>query len=340
MTTAYFYLHVFIYDRFHFLLYIMTLSINKLSKRFSNAWILKDAELNIERGSVIGIVGRKGSGKTTFLRILAGLETPSGGSIELDGVSASVKASFVPATPVSGFIQRAFHKGINTVDTAKRQSEAIIEALESSAEVLLFDDIFNFFDPAEIKTISKKISDSVKEKGKIAIISFDDFNDVYEICDVAAILADGRIVQAGEPAAVYDAPTNRVVAEVTGENNLIDARRLTSSKSELPEFQTLTGDHRVFAHKRELAALGAINQTVALAIRPEHISLSFGASFPEDNLLKATITDVNFRGATTMVGLDSNGLRLTALVLRLVGLNVGDECMVGLPPDRIHVLSE
>ena len=76
-----------------------------------------------------------------------------------------------------------------------------------------------------------------------------------------------------------------------------------------------------------------------LGIRPEQISISFGASFPEDNLLKATLTGVQYMGATTLIQLDANGLKLEALVLRLVGLNPGDECMVGLPPERILIFS-
>jgi hypothetical protein len=74
-------------------------------------------------------------------------------------------------------------------------------------------------------------------------------------------------------------------------------------------------------------------------IRPENITIAFGASFPEDNLLKATVTRALPRGATTIVQLDSNGLALEAMVLRLVGLDVGDECMIGLPPERIRVLA-
>jgi ABC-type Fe3+/spermidine/putrescine transport system ATPase subunit len=81
-----------------------------------------------------------------------------------------------------------------------------------------------------------------------------------------------------------------------------------------------------------------LNQNINLMIRPEQISISFGASFPEDNLLKATVSAVTPMGATTRVELDCDGLRLEALVLRLVGLNIGEECMVGLPPDRIIVL--
>jgi ABC-type Fe3+/spermidine/putrescine transport system ATPase subunit len=100
------------------------------------------------------------------------------------------------------------------------------------------------------------------------------------------------------------------------------------------------GEHRLLTDKVDKNLLGTIHQNTTLAIRPEHISISFGASFPEDNLLKAKITSVTFNGATTSIHLDADGLKLEALVLRLVGLNVGDECMVGLPPDRILVLKD
>ena len=66
----------------------------------------------------------------------------------------------------------------------------------------------------------------------------------------------------------------------------------------------------------------------------------WGASFPEDNLLKATVKKIQFLGGTTLVDLDAEGLVLQALVLRVVGLNPGDECMVGLPPDRIQIFKD
>ena len=68
--------------------------------------------------------------------------------------------------------------------------------------------------------------------------------------------------------------------------------------------------------------------------------MSFGASFPEDNLLKAVVSRIDFLGPVTQVQLDANGLFLNALVFRLVGLDVGQECMIGLPPDRIKVLKD
>jgi len=135
-------------------------------------------------------------------------------------------------------------------------------------------------------------------------------------------------------------PVSAQVARVFGRNNLIPARRLTSSKNETQEFQTVVGSHRIFAALQDKKNLGAINQNIFLAIRPEHISISFGASFPEDNLLKATVTNVKFFGHMTLIGLVAEGIELEAMVLRLVGLNVGDECVVGLPPDRILILKD
>jgi len=155
-----------------------------------------------------------------------------------------------------------------------------------------------------------------------------------------AILHGGEIVQIGTPREVYESPNSAVVARVTGRNNLIEARRITSNKIETPEFQTIKGEHRLYTDKVEKNALGAINQNVTLAIRPKDISISFGASFPEDNLLKAEIKNIIFRGDTTLLVLNANELELEAIVLRVVGLNIGDECMVGLPPDRIRVLKD
>ena len=131
-----------------------------------------------------------------------------------------------------------------------------------------------------------------------------------------------------------------IVARATGRCNIFSARRLTSTKFDIPEFQTIDGEHRIFAERSDIAKLGAINRNVSLAIRPENISMSFGASFPEDNLLKAIVRRVEFLGPFTQVELDANGLVLNATVFRLVGLGVGQECMIGLPPDRIKVLKD
>ena len=162
--------------------------------------------------------------------------------------------------------------------------------------------------------------------------------EIFSLCDQVAVLADGNVVQTGTPREVYEKPNCVAAARALGRCNLIVARRITFTNDYILEFQTLVGEHQLLLDKVAKSALGAITNNVSLAIRPEHISISFGASFPEDNLLKAQIVGIEYKGATTRLHLDANGLLLEALVLRLVGLKVGDECMVGLPPDRILVL--
>ena len=172
------------------------------------------------------------------------------------------------------------------------------------------------------------------------IFAANNYERIFSVCDKVGILHNKEIRQMGSPLRVYEKPNSIASASLLGRINLIESRRLTSTNKETPEFQTIVGEHRLFAQKTEKNRLGAINQNIILAIRPEHISISFGASFPEDNLLRAEIIDVKFQGSTTLIKLDANGLILESMVLRLVGLNVGDECVVGLPPDRILVLKD
>jgi ABC-type Fe3+/spermidine/putrescine transport system ATPase subunit len=215
-----------------------------------------------------------------------------------------------------------------------------LRAIESATNVLLLDDPFCAMDARESQNIIEKVRIAATERGVTVIFASNNFEQILLGCDTCAVMVNGEIKQIGAPQEIYERPESRAVAAITGRNNLFAARRLTSSKAEIPEFQTLEGGHRLFAQRVERGALGALNQNVTLAIRPEQISLSFGASFPEDNLLKATVKRIQFLGPTTVIELDAGGLSLQALVFRLVGLNIGDECMVGLPPDRIQIFRD
>ena len=141
-------------------------------------------------------------------------------------------------------------------------------------------------------------------------------------------------------ARIYEIPETVDAAKLSGDNNLFEARRLSSSDADLPEFQTIVGNHRIFAHRADKSRLAAINKNVTLAIRPEQIVMSMGASFPEDNLLRAVVTAVKFRGATSLIEFDAAGLKLETRVFKVVGLNIGDECMLGLPPHRILIFKD
>jgi ABC-type Fe3+/spermidine/putrescine transport system ATPase subunit len=291
----------------------MPIKVDNLSKRSGNQWLFRDVSFEVADGEVFAILGPNGAGKRELLK-----------EISNDSLFVGGKASL---------LARVFRP--ETIAGAMMFDAANIKAARDAGPLFLADP-FNGLD--EYKRA--ELAETLKAKSEPIVFTTSDFDDVLVAADRAAVLANGYIQQTGTPTELYREAANRVVATLIGRCNLIEARRLTSSKADLPEFQTIAGEHRLFTQKTELRGLGAINHNSWLAIRPEQLVLSFGASFPEDNLLKGSIAAIRFAGPSTYVTLDCSGLPLEAMVTRLIGLTIGDECMVGLPPDRIRVLAD
>lgn len=311
----------------------MPLEIKEISKRIDDRWVLRNVSFTAVAGRIFGIFGPEGSGRSALLRILAGSEKSNGGSV----VGLDAKAPvIISAVPDVSFLNSVFGRSKLSGD-GEAAAAAITAELDRASKLLLLDNAFACLDVPLKEELFGKIRNAVHERDITVIFGTGDFSEILEFCDDAAVILNGEIKQTGAPQAIYDDPGSAAIAAITGRNNLIEARRLSSSKAEIPEFQTIDGEHRLVTQKIERSGLGALNQNVILGIRPEQISISFGASFPEDNLIKASIAAIKPLGAATRVELDSNGLRLEALVTRLIGLNIGDECMLGLPPDRIRV---
>ncbi len=322
----------------------MSLKVVNLSKRYNDKWALRDVSFEVGEGEVFGIFGPSGSGKTSLLNAIRGIFSLNGGSLyfrnnDVTKLDASSR-NFTTVQDARRSIWNRLSKSKNAASRGERESQNLLHAIESAKNAILLDDSFCTMDASRTAEFISNIRGAARERKLSILFASANFDQILLACDRAAVLVNGEIKQIGAPQEIYEKPESRVVASLVGRNNLFAARRLTSSKAEVPEFHTIDGGHRLFAQRIERGALGALNQNVTLAIRPEQISLSFGASFPEDNLLKATVKRIQFLGPTTLVDLDAGGLNLQALVLRLVGLNIGDECMVGLPPDRIQIFRD
>lgn len=323
----------------------MTLIIENLSKQKDENWAFRDVFLEVKRGEVLGIFGNSEQDKYSLLKVVAGLENQDSGKIIFDGEDISKlnydKRGFeFPHESESSLLSSIFKPNQNAAKFESEKALILDKPLQNAKSVLLLNNPFWQMDRQQREEKTDLLRKTINEKNLAVLFSSNNYEEIFSLCDQVAILNNGQIIQTGTPREVYEKPKTVAVAKITGRNNLITARRITSTKKETPEFQTIEGEHRLYTDKVEKTDLGAINQNIKLAIRPEHISISFGASFPADNLLKAEITEIKYLGATTLIKLNANGLTLEALVLRLVGLNVGDECVVGLPPDRILVLKD
>lgn len=321
----------------------MSLILKEVSKQEDNDWVLNDVSFSVGEGEIFGILCAEKTRRNSLIDLIAGIDSADSGKILLDDkelASQTNRIEFFPGSQKKSGLKRIFSTDDEDVSTFKTKIDSFNESLDKVKKVLMLNSPFIGFDEVTFENVAKRITETVREKNLCVIFTTNDYREIIGICDRVGILHGGSLIQVGTPQEIYQNPANVVAASIFGRSNLIPARRLTSNKDNTPEFLTLEGEHRISTALVGKKDLGSINQTITLAIRPENVSISFGASFPEDNVLKARVTGIKFQGSTTLVKLDVGGLSLTSVVLRVVGLNVGDECMVGLPPKKISVLQD
>ncbi|MEP7212128.1 MAG: ABC transporter ATP-binding protein [Acidobacteriota bacterium] len=325
----------------------MPLTLHNISKTIDNRAVLRGLSISAEEGEIFGIFGPSSAGKSALINLIAGKLTPDSGTISYKGSDVTTqscedRAFHFPAISNES-IWRALFRTNRSSELADGEGQVIAfkNALENTSGVLLLDNSFCEMDKLMREAAFREMRRAAASRKLTIIFATNDFEDVMLACDRVGVIVEGQLRQVGVPQEIYESPSDSLVAKVVGRNNFFLARRLTSSKAELPEYQTLVGDHRLFTRKAERGGgLAPLNQNVTLSIRPEHVSISFGASFPEDNIIRATVKRIQFLGPTTLVEFNADGLTLEASVLRVVGLAVGDECMLSLPPDRIQIFKD
>lgn len=131
------------------------------------------------------------------------------------------------------------------MERLRRMREVIAKP---DAKLILLDEPLTGLDTLIKSDLLASIQNAAK-RGAAVILTSSDFSDVCPVADRIAVIADGYLRQTGAPDEIYEMPENSLIAALCGRINLIEARRRTSSKAELPEFQTIDGAHRLFTKK-------------------------------------------------------------------------------------------
>jgi ABC-2 type transport system ATP-binding protein len=205
------------------------IEIKGLTKRFDKVIAVDKMDLNINPGTVLGLVGSNGSGKSTLLRMLAGVFAPDGGEILLDGVdlydNPAVKGScyFIPDFPyfynnstidnTASLLREIYpnwsemqfekycsmfpidRKGriINMSKGMQRQA-ALILALSTCPQYLFLDEIFDGLDPVVRHLLKKILIGHVFEHKMTVIIASHNLRELEELCDRICLMHRGRVL--------------------------------------------------------------------------------------------------------------------------------------------------
>jgi len=297
-------------------------SIRGVTKRFgADVTAVDDVSLDIVDGEFFSLLGPSGCGKTTMLRMVAGLEFPTEGSIQVFGEEMALRApnkrpintvfqsyalfphmtveknvAFGPlmrkvpkdeaGVQVAEAIKAVHLKGMeqrkpSQLSGGQQQRVALARALVNRPKVLLLDEPLGALDLKLRQAMQIELKDIQSEVGITFIYVTHDQEEALTMSDRIGVMDAGKLLQIGTPEEIYEHPVNRFVAEFIGETNFVDG--------------TVTDDGRIRVGSSELvyARCNAPAGTdVTLTLRPEKVQVhprNDPGIPPERNQLPATI---------------------------------------------------
>ena len=325
------------------------ISARHLGVSFGDTVARDDFKLDVPGGSIGALGGPSGCGKTTALRVIAGFETPSTGTVSIRNVVVVGDGKEVP--PEKRNVGMVFQEyalfphisveenigyGVRGADRVQRvhdvlklvglsdrgsrfphelsggeqQRVALARALAPEPDVVLLDEPFSNLDAPQRERMRRELRKILKRAGATAVFVTHDQSEALAIADIIAVMRDGKIIQTGLPDDVYEAPENPWVARFLGDALLM--RGSVSNGS---------------VH----TALGDINTplptgtSVDVMVRPEWITPHVRDSGP------GKVTDREFYGHDQRVEIElPGGERIEALVPTRNRIAVGDSVAIEL----------
>ena len=313
------------------------LRLRSLTKEFANFTAVKSLDLDIPSGSFFALLGPSGCGKTTTLRMVAGLETPTSGTIDLSGRDITWDKPY--RRPVNTVFQnyalfphldifenvafglrRRKDKGVDEqvrqmldlvelesqarkkpaqLSGGQQQRVALARALINRPEVLLLDEPLGALDLKLRRAMQIELKRIQTEVGLTFVHVTHDQEEAMTMADTIAVMNAGVIEQMGAPGELYDNPQTTFVANFLGQSNLIEGR-----------IKGREGDVVVVDMKGVLASIPAERSHVSgtaeelgwVGIRPEKVLIAdVGEDIdaPGNSISGGVVSDVSFVGVST-----------------------------------------
>ncbi len=338
---------------------------------------VEDFNLAAERGEFVSFLGPSGCGKTTTLRMIAGFETPTAGTITIDGVEISNKPpnqrnagmvfqsyALFPNMNVTGNVgfglkvrktpKAAIAKKVDEMlemiglpdkgdrfpyqlSGGQQQRVALARALAIEPQILLLDEPLSALDAKIRIVLRKEIRAIQRQLGITTVYVTHDQEEALSLSDRVVVMSQGRIEQIGTPFEIYNFPATEFVASFVGTLNLVAAQVIDASTGRV----SIDGQEVRTSKAIEAASNGS---KVTMAVRPEGIALGEGDEGA--NQLRGILDDINFLGSIVRirVRLGDGGPGATVIALdtfnepHLSVPKVGSAVTLSFPPEACFVL--
>jgi putrescine transport system ATP-binding protein len=323
--------------------------IEGVTKRFGDFVAVDHVSLEINRGEIFCLLGGSGSGKTTLLRMLGGFETPSAGSIYIDGQDMSTCPPY--ERPVNMMFQSyalfphmtveknvAFgleQEGLpreeirarvaeilaivqmspylarkpHQLSGGQRQRVALARALIKRPKLLLLDEPLAALDRKLREQTQFELLQIQHRLGVTFIVVTHDQEEAMTLATRMGVMSSGRIVQIGTPAQIYESPSSKLVADFIGQVNLLEGEVLEVRPGELTLRAPELGGETCVRN----GLVCRPGTRVWLAVRPEKINLSREAATGQA-AVRGEVTEIAYMGDISiyLVRIDSGKvLRVT-----------------------------
>lgn len=342
------------------------LELKNIKKRFGETDVLNGITLSIKKGEFITFLGASGCGKTTTLRIIAGLEEPDSGTVFLDGkdvtsippnqrdvntvfqnyalfphlnveanVGYGLKIKRVPkaeikkkVTEILELVQlTGYEKRMpSELSGGQKQRVAIARALVNSPKLLLLDEPLGALDLKLRRTMQIELKRLQKKLGITFLYITHDQEEAINMSDRIVVMKDGRFEQIGTPDEIYNHPKTSYVADFVGNANVISG---VVQKVTETEAQVLIENQMMYAEPIVGIREG---MKVNLAVRRENLKVCTECK----DGLKAVLEDKSFTAGQLHLTLKlKSGKTLVSCRYGMdADLKAGDKVCVGWKPEH------
>jgi len=347
--------------------------ITGITKRFDQVIAVDTMDLTIADGEFFALLGPSGCGKTTTLRMIAGLEFPTAGSLRIFGeevgtlppnkrpvntvfqnyalfphmsvvqnVAFGLKMKKVPKAEIADRVREAIglvrldgmeSRRSSQLSGGQQQRVALARALVNRPKVLLLDEPLGALDLKLRQQMQRELKQLQREVGITFVFVTHDQEEALTISDRIGVMNEGELLQVGEPEEIYEHPANRFVANFIGQTNLLDGT------VESADTVCLANGARIHAESDH-----SPGTRVAVSLRPERASLHAPGEAPDGMAsVEGSLQQVTYLGNALVysVGLDWMQLEVRSENRPdIARLEVGDPVTVAWRPGAGTVVTD